>query len=429
MTLREILTEEDVVESIRENLDTVLEIIPEIKPMINFPQNHPHHHLDVWEHTLLALSFSDNNYETRIALLLHDIGKPHSYQDAEVRHFHGHADVSEQMARTILPRLNLNKEQIERICFLIKTHDTLITDEEIKNDPELSRLRLHIQECDSKAHDPNHQEKRLKYIDETKKKLPYRNESYLRKEIVEESRHHFIYACDSDKRTEFISSLEKEYPVQIDRYSPSAIYLPTIGLPKVEYQKGIDLSRLSTISNEYLTFLITHRIIANSTKILNKDELNKRIQRILEVLNKYSLNKQHNNIQNIDDLQSTLEQSIEFYYNYFMKYTKGEEPPSLDSVALPFLQLELFISDYKRAINHSSYFSILIDNKQSVDIYSVQAINSLVGARINSDISMNIFTEPDTWPTYRDINGQFVEAIHDYGTLELDSSLKDSLKK
>src|SRR5574344_2051507 len=85
--LEEILTSDNVVDSIRSNLEYILKIIPELGDTIGFEHKHPHHHLDVFEHTLYALSLSENDYEIRLALLLHDIGKPHSFTEGEVRHF------------------------------------------------------------------------------------------------------------------------------------------------------------------------------------------------------------------------------------------------------------------------------------------------------------------------------------------------------
>lgn len=45
--LEKILLSDNIIESINNNICYLLEIIPEINSMINFPQNHPHHHLDV----------------------------------------------------------------------------------------------------------------------------------------------------------------------------------------------------------------------------------------------------------------------------------------------------------------------------------------------------------------------------------------------
>ena len=69
MKLQEILLSDDVVTSINENKDYLEEIIPEIKYMYGFEQHHPHHHLDVWNHTLLALSLSKKDFDIMARIL------------------------------------------------------------------------------------------------------------------------------------------------------------------------------------------------------------------------------------------------------------------------------------------------------------------------------------------------------------------------
>ena len=66
-----------------------------------------------------------------LSALFHDIGKPFSYQDDEVRHFHGHADVSSNMSVGILNRLGFNSEEVDELTYLIREHDTEITKEDI----------------------------------------------------------------------------------------------------------------------------------------------------------------------------------------------------------------------------------------------------------------------------------------------------------
>ena len=73
----------DFVERIKQNKKEIFEFIPELKAEENFQQNNKWHIYDVWNHTLVALKNSPNDLDIRLALLLHDIGKPFSYQDDE----------------------------------------------------------------------------------------------------------------------------------------------------------------------------------------------------------------------------------------------------------------------------------------------------------------------------------------------------------
>lgn len=162
--LYNILMNDDVVKSINDNLDDLLFIIPEIKDMLGFEHKHPHHHLDVWNHTLLALSLSEKDFIIRLVLLFHDIGKPHSYQEGEVRYFKNHPTISACFALKILKRLEFSDFDIYKICCLIKEHDNPINDEEIVVDRDLALTKFKIQLCDALAHNPNKLEKRINYL-------------------------------------------------------------------------------------------------------------------------------------------------------------------------------------------------------------------------------------------------------------------------
>lgn len=172
--LENILTRDDVVQSINENLDYLEVIIPEIKDMIGFDHKHPHHHLDVWNHTLLALSFSENILEVRLTLLLHDIGKPHCFTEGKIRSFKGHPEISSIISRKILSRIGYDEDFIDEVCTLIKKHDDLVKQTEVMNDFELTYKRFLVQKCDALAHHPEKLEKRKKYIKETEKILKKR---------------------------------------------------------------------------------------------------------------------------------------------------------------------------------------------------------------------------------------------------------------
>ena len=167
-----ILMTDNINNSIEENLGELLFLIPELKQMMGFEHKHPHHHLDVWDHTVYALTLSMLDFDVRLALLLHDIGKPHSYQDdGEIRHFKGHPKESKKMSKKILKRLGFNDLYSKKICYLILKHDEPITNRDINRYPELTEKRLEIQRCDALAHHPDKLEKRVEYIKTISQKI------------------------------------------------------------------------------------------------------------------------------------------------------------------------------------------------------------------------------------------------------------------
>lgn len=157
--------------------------------------------------------------------------------------------------------------------------------------------------------------------------------------------------------------------------------------------------------------------------------LDDRLSRILYLINR-TKNNSHAAIKTVEDLLKEIKTSRDFYYENYINYVKGRvERIPIDEISIPFIQLDMFVSNYKTGMNIDSYLGIIFDKKSKQATSSTQAINGLIGGRINKDISVKAAIEPDAWETYRDANGQLIEAIHDYGTVELDDSLKDNIKK
>ena len=157
---KEILEQILMKDIILENDEKLLfEIIPELKDEKGFSQNNPWHIYDVWNHTKTVLKNSKPDKEIRLALLLHDIGKPHSYQDDEngIRHFKGHSKKSAEISKTILERLGYSEKQINEICFFIANHDKTIRLELLNNDNiEIYKKLLYIQYCDASGYNPEY---------------------------------------------------------------------------------------------------------------------------------------------------------------------------------------------------------------------------------------------------------------------------------
>ncbi|WP_085832797.1 CCA tRNA nucleotidyltransferase [Clostridium merdae] len=149
------------------------QILPEILPMIGFEQHNPHHIYDVWEHTLHALDVIPADPVLRLAILLHDSGKPYTYtQDKKgVGHFHGHGSVSVELAQQALTRLRFDGKTTRRVCSLIRIHDMPLQPDPAWIRRRLSRMGeedfralLEIRRADSLAQNPAYRD-RLTQLD------------------------------------------------------------------------------------------------------------------------------------------------------------------------------------------------------------------------------------------------------------------------
>lgn len=173
MSLEELLNNTNIVMTINQNMDTLLCYIPEIEKMIGFDQKHPHHHYDLWNHTLLALYYSDDEFDVRLALLLHDIGKPYVYKNYnnKGKKYSNLAEESARMAKFILKRLDFDSTLVNRVVYLINNYDKRINNNLIFSDIEVANKLLKVQYCNALAHNSNFYEKKKPYLYTVKQKI------------------------------------------------------------------------------------------------------------------------------------------------------------------------------------------------------------------------------------------------------------------
>jgi len=107
-----------------------------------------------------------------------------------------------------------------------------------------------------------------------------KNEEYLKKEIMEQSRHQFIYGYYNEKRKLFFQQLENEYPIKFDCNSPMCIYLNEFGLPKISIDDcDLNNNKIDILSRQYLSFVIAHAILQKSKNTVDVDLLNTKLMR------------------------------------------------------------------------------------------------------------------------------------------------------
>lgn len=123
--LTKMLCGKGVLDILLEYKDVMAVIIPELGPCIGFNQNNPYHIYDVYDHIAHAVdNYKGDNIAIKMALLLHDIGKPESYtEDHNGGHFYGHGINSRDIAEKVMTRLKFDNKTKEEVVTLVLYHD------------------------------------------------------------------------------------------------------------------------------------------------------------------------------------------------------------------------------------------------------------------------------------------------------------------
>jgi len=121
------------------NCGLLQEIIPELLDGYGMTQK-GHHIDDVWTHNLKTLdNCSSNNPVTKLAALLHDVGKPKSMiGEGEDRTFHNHEIIGSRIAVSIGKRLRLSNNELEQLFKLVRWH--MFTVQETQTDKAVRRF-------------------------------------------------------------------------------------------------------------------------------------------------------------------------------------------------------------------------------------------------------------------------------------------------
>ena len=105
--------------------DVIAEIIPELKPSFDCAQNSVWHIYDVYTHSVKSLAVSPKKEYIRLAMLLHDSGKPFVKKTDSngIDHFKTHPAVSYDIAKKVLKRLRVSREVFDKVTLLVKIAD------------------------------------------------------------------------------------------------------------------------------------------------------------------------------------------------------------------------------------------------------------------------------------------------------------------
>ncbi len=119
------------------------QILPELEKAFGIEQQSPqrHHLYDVGTHSLLSLKYCRaEDPITRLATLIHDIGKPQTFKKQKngVITFYNHEVVGAKTAERIADRLRLSNKQKDKLLHLVRWHQ--FTVDEFQTDSAVRRF-------------------------------------------------------------------------------------------------------------------------------------------------------------------------------------------------------------------------------------------------------------------------------------------------
>lgn len=253
----------------------------------------------------------------------------------------------------------------------------------------------------------------------------------IEEQIMSHKFHEFLYGYNTDERTNFLRGMEKHYPITYGEDVPMGVYLEPYGISNCERDNElVDKDKslmLGIAAREYLKNLIAYNIISrieNNSIVMGQIE-----NKLLSFLNGYQFMRKEKvpSVPNyLKELKETLNICQETYNSVLLN---GTAHPKMYNFPSDFYDIEWFGKDLKQILNNNEQFNIIVDYRNKVVLESANAIMSIVNSRCAGTICMKIATELEDWPTYTDLNGMFVECIHDYSTTELDDSCRKTLDK
>ena len=151
------------------------QVLAEFDLCMETDQNNPHHKYSVGEHILHSMKHIEADKVLRLSMLFHDMGKPKAKTEDEqgIHHFHGHNEISENIAEEVLKRLRFDNDTLYKVKSLVFFHDYHpgLTDKSVRKfvtkiGKELVPFYLLVQRADVLAQSEYKREDKLAKIDE-----------------------------------------------------------------------------------------------------------------------------------------------------------------------------------------------------------------------------------------------------------------------
>lgn len=231
------------------------------------------------------------------------------------------------------------------------------------------------------------------------------------KEILMRSNHKFIYG-ESLEREKYLVSLTREYSFKSGEVKPVGIYIKDPGLEEC-HNKSCDYITVSSFNSRYFEMVVAYEIL---NKLMNELPPNELEQIESKILSFFNINALKNKFNSLEELSHELLKAKEIYREEYHHYIiTSEDPDFLNRLRIMMVMLDFMIRRLKSVVPTIKRINLFIDKDSDYSSIYTRVINFYINARSNSDLSINVGCENfQDWANYYDINGNIIQAIHDY---------------
>jgi hypothetical protein len=249
------------------------------------------------------------------------------------------------------------------------------------------------------------------------------------KNIMLSNRHQFIYGRNGIEREEFLRNLAANYPFKIEAEDPIGIYISDKGLSElpIDY-KYLNMNIINILFENYFDSWLAFEAINLINRQIDLEANAERINEFLQKLNNILLSRSNVSLKSLKELEEFLRTLLATINSKYEDYIKNGIFNG-EGLKLLYIDSTHFFKDLREAIGSKRHFDIIIDEQTPLATKMQQVINGLVNSRINGIISMKVSCDPDSWKTYCDVCGNYIQRIHDYESIEFDDSSELRLER
>ncbi len=254
--------------------------------------------------------------------------------------------------------------------------------------------------------------------------------SYGAKMIMDQPRHQFLYAYDTEERSTLLRNVINDNPIRVEENQSSALNLTDYGLEDVSVEgKNIDKYLLASVAKRYFRASLVELILSKIDEDIDIHTNENRLKNFLTFINRFNKINGEKRCQSYQDILEKVRITKEYYHQFYLDYIAGRKKEIEINPLLFDIDLERFILEVQKFLRNRASLIILIDKTKKISPYSTMAINEIIGARLDNTLALKIVLEDEMWESFYDTNGQFIQDTHDYETVCLDDSHREYVNK